>query len=189
VTSSGGIIHVSLGLDPESAGLTLARLASSSGVLLHLEWTYRNNANVKGAWQIPISFARRDLVDVEKLAQGIRNSGKLALTVEYVLLSDRSIFPLDPSLTLQPGESKSIVIPQEADLSKVHIPPDAVIYHVAADPLREIFVRDSSIYDTLEITNLLGAHHQLGPLQYVESTIIYSYDPSEGIVPRRSHSG
>jgi len=180
VTSSGDIVHVSLGLDPESAAITLTRLASGSGVPLRLKWTYRSNANVKGTWQIPISFARRDLIDVEMLAEGIRNSGKLAVTVEYVVLSDRSIFPLDPAVTLQPGGNKPIAIPKATDLSKVLIPPDAVFYHVAADPLREIFFRDSSIYDTVEITNLLGAHPQLGPLQYVELTVIYSYDPSEG---------
>jgi hypothetical protein len=186
VTVSRDTVHVELGLDPQLAGLALTSLASSSGVPLHLEWSDRTG-NVKGAWQIPISLARRDsIIDVEKSAEGIRNIGKVAVTVEYLLLPDDRVFPLEPPLTLQPGDSKpfkDIPLPPTTDFNKVDIPRSAVTYSVTEDPLREIFVRDPSIVDTVEITNLLSAHDQMGALRYVEIFVTYAYDPSEATAP------
>lgn len=186
ITVSGGSsLSVTLRVAHEAALMPLTSLASPTGVNLRMAWTARSNQKIKGDWTIPISLARRDSSDGLKLSgQGIQNDERQKVTIEYIELPGPKFFPLEPPVRLESGEkSLPLSFPPDTDVSKGRIPPDAVIYDMDKDPLSAFFSRDAAIYDTVEVTNLLGSHPQLGPLQYVEITLTYSYDPSEGLAP------
>jgi hypothetical protein len=173
------VLRVSLTLDTQSASLVLFKLASSGGLPLHFDWEYRHDREITGEWVGPtFSLLRRTDPDLALMADGrVTNTSRTALTLEYVRLGADHFHPLQPALTIAPGMTVALPLPQGTNPSTVGIPPEAVV-DSGIDPFNlddHFFILNGAQFlETLTVTNLLGPDDRRGgALDFVEVHLVY----------------
>ena len=189
VSQVGNLLQITLTLEKDTGNLALWRLGSDPGLPISLIFKARVDENITGELPLTLSFAKRRNPKINIKNKKVTNEDTRKLSIEYFMVGDRAI-PLHPALTIAPGGSVNLAVPNDIDHGKgdLKVPPHAITY-TGMSELEDFDINDGGgLMQTVQLKNLLGFDEKYGgSLDIVDVTVTYIVGDGDNAI--RSKAG
>ncbi len=175
------ILRIKLTIESHALGnIALWRLGRETGLPLKLKYETRVDSKVRGDLQLALSLARSTQPGLKVNGDNVINTSRQTVTIGYVMVDDQALL-LNPALTILPGKSVKLPIPQDMATPKIIVPPEAV-YTDGISLLDDFEVMGGGLMTKVTLTNLLAHNEEFGgALDYVVVKITYLVGEDDAI--------